>query len=60
MDLTIKINLDNAAFDDDGTAEVGRILVELVERLPSPFTPTSTPLNLHDVTGNQVGAAWIE
>ena len=59
MKLTIEITLDNAAFEDDGVAEVTRILESLASRLPEPLRDTNGALNLHDVNGNHVGTAEI-
>jgi hypothetical protein len=54
--LTIKIEMDNAAFDDgaDGAFEVARILIEYAERLKE-YGELSVVL--HDVNGNAVGEA---
>jgi len=57
MTLTIKIDLDNAAFDDDGDVEIIRILDTLSDRLPYPLQPVSIPLR--DASGNKVGEARI-
>ena len=59
MKLVIKIDLDNAAFEDDGVAEVTRILESVASRLPDPLMDTNGALNLHDVNGNHVGTAEI-
>jgi len=59
MTLKIKIDLDNAAFEDGGTEEVQRILDDLCSRLPEPLADTNGDLNLHDINGNHVGTARI-
>lgn len=59
MELVIKIDLDNAAFADGGTAELQRVLDSLYGRLPDPITPTHGDLNLYDINGNHVGTARI-
>lgn len=59
MTLRIKINLDNAAFEDGGAAEVARILADLAERIPDPLDATNGKLSLHDANGNYVGEAEI-
>ena len=62
MKLTIEIDLDNAAFADlnDGTHEVARILLDIIERIPEPLDQTDGDLSLHDVNGNHVGFARID
>lgn len=57
--LTIKMELDNAAFADDGTAEVERILGDVASRLPEPLDETGQDLSLHDANGNWCGFARI-
>jgi len=53
MKVTIKIAMDNAAFDEDcGEYELARILRETADLLqPS----SSYTLNLRDINGNRVG-----
>jgi len=53
--FTLKINTDNAAFEDDPTAEVARILRALADRLVCASPDESYPLR--DVNGNKVGEA---
>lgn len=60
MTLTITIELDNAAFVDDGLDEVERILDDLVTRLPDPLSTTIGDYSLHDINGNYVGRARID
>lgn len=59
MTLTIKMDLDNAAFEDGGAEEVGRILASIAERIPDPLTLTNGALSLHDANGNYCGSAEI-
>ncbi len=59
MQLTITIDLDNAAFEDGGAEEVARILANIAERLPEPLRPTNGAYNLHDANGNHCGTAEI-
>lgn len=58
MKLTIEIELDNAAFEDGGAEEVGRILASVAERIPDPLA-VSGELTLHDHNGNWCGRAEI-
>lgn len=60
MKLTIEIELDNAAFEEEGPDEVSRILANLAERLPCPLRDTDGCMSLHDLNGNWVGKARIE
>lgn len=59
MKLKIEIELDNAAFEDNGPEEVTRILECLASRLPDPPALTGQELSCHDVNGNWVGYARI-
>lgn len=57
MDVTIKINCGNAAFEDQESSEVARILRELVRRIdghPDFLPGHSQPLR--DINGNTVGS----
>jgi hypothetical protein len=60
MLLRIELELDNAAFEDGGTEEVERILVDLCSRLPEPLRDTNGDLVLHDINGNYAGKARVE
>ena len=55
MNLTIKIDCGNAAFDDDPTAEVARIIRALADRMEGASPDEDYPLR--DINGNKVGAA---
>ena len=57
MNLCIKIELNNAAFEEPG--ELERILTDLGSRLPecAPFPEDSQAYSLHDANGNWVGEA---
>jgi hypothetical protein len=60
MTATIKINMDNAAFEGDPGAELGRILDELANRLFGPdLEPAAEEYILRDVNGNRVGELRI-
>lgn len=59
MRLIIKMDLGNAAFEECGAEEVGRILASVAERIPDPLRSTNGALNLHDFNGNHVGTAEI-
>ena len=58
MEAIIKINMDNAAFEDgcDGYAELARILKNLSNYL---YDQGSTDKNLFDINGNKVGKLEI-
>lgn len=60
MTLTIKLDLDNAAFQDGGAEEVARILADVASRIPDPLDQTGGELSLHDFNGNHVGFARID
>ena len=58
MEATIKITMDNAAFEDgcDGYSELARILKNLSNYL---YEQGSTDKNLFDINGNKVGELVI-
>jgi hypothetical protein len=62
MKLTVKLDMDNEAFDTDMT-EAGRILRKLADTLETGISsnPYDTPCNIRlmDVNGNSVGTAVI-
>lgn len=59
MTLTIKIALDNAAFDAVG--ETARILRRLAEQFQNePDRQLPSPIRLMDLSGNTVGWASVE
>lgn len=53
--FTLKIKTDNAAFEEDPTAECARILRELADRIECASPDEDYPLR--DVNGNKVGQA---
>lgn len=64
MDLSISINLDNAAFDDDHAHyETARILSVLAARIKAGQLdltgPVSHGLTLKDIEGNTVGSVSV-
>jgi len=62
IDLTITINTDNAAFDEDPCHELARILrayAHALESEPTVCTLGKTRL-LRDINGNPVGRATWE
>jgi len=61
MQYNIKIDMDNAAFEDDNTGEIARILRELADRITrgGELLPGDRE-NLRDINGNTVGAAAVK
>ena len=56
MNLTVKFNMDNAAFDDEGIAtEASRILHEIAKKVEAGSE--GTPIK--DINRNNVGEWWI-
>jgi hypothetical protein len=51
MTLTITINTDNAAFEDDMRGELARIL----RKLAKDFEQGNNPTTIRDINGNTVG-----
>lgn len=64
MQLVIKINLDNAAFADDGCGyEVARILHTLAAKVEGDSAADMDivgRITLLDINGNRVGSAFVE
>lgn len=58
MDITIKINTDNAAFEENEPQEVSKILQQAIKLYTqgclSPYTP------LRDTNGNTCGWLYIK
>ena len=57
MDITIKINSDNATFGEDPRWQLNDILNEVVELVP-PLEPGES-VELYDNDGNTVGSIDI-
>ena len=57
MDITIKINLDNATFGEDPRWQLNDILNEVIELVP-PLEPGES-VELYDNDGNTVGSIDI-
>jgi hypothetical protein len=57
MEFTVRINCENAAFDDALATETARILRGIADSLESG---QNLPLALFDSNGNQVGRANFE
>jgi hypothetical protein len=56
MEMTIKIGMDNAAFEDCNGDELARILRKLAERLDgATIGEDGDGANLFDANGNNVG-----
>jgi hypothetical protein len=53
LQLTIKMDLDNAAFEDDFEGEVQRILDDVSTRVPT--REGFGECSIHDINGNRVG-----
>lgn len=58
MKLTITINTENSAFEDDEDMEVSRILIRIAERIASG-TDVHKALVM-DSNGNSVGQIFVE
>jgi hypothetical protein len=60
MTLTITIEMDNAAFEEEGSGnEVGRILRCVAGRLTDDDVTEDTGFNLFDINGNKVGSVEV-
>lgn len=59
MQLTVTVNLDNAAFEDNPD-ETRRILLELAYRLELGRPDVGWESPLYDSNGNQVGDAKVD
>jgi hypothetical protein len=58
QNIIIRINVENAAFEDGGPSEVARILRELADRYDGEGFYIYA--RLRDVNGNTVGSVEIE
>lgn len=64
MQLTIRINMDNAAFYEpsersDNGGEVARILTKLAEKVENTHIDNDSGGLLHDVNGNKIGNWYV-
>ena len=62
MQASIEINMDNAAFGEDGIEkanELRRILIKLADKLDVIDTEDGEDLPIKDVNGNTVGRLCI-
>jgi hypothetical protein len=61
MQMTITINMDNAAFEPDKGTEVARILRETADAVDGFTFISRNPYSreLHDINGNTVGKAVV-
>lgn len=60
MKLTITINLENAAFEDNEGTECARILTDLASRIDDMTNLDGASENLRDINGNNVGKAVVK
>ena len=61
MKITITINCDNAAFDDNPRPEIARILSEQAKKVRFyPLDGLAEPFEIRDVNGNIVGQFAVE
>lgn len=59
MKFTLEIECDNAAFDDDATVEIARILRKLAKEMTGGAEYFESHWTLRDVNGNRVGQAVL-
>lgn len=57
VSLTLRLNSYSAAFADNPSAEVSRILRSMAD---SVDTGAEGPFHLRDINGNAVGSAFLE
>lgn len=58
--ITIKINMDNAAFEDDPQGEVIRILGQVIGKINHGLCVADAEGKLRDTNGNTCGSVEIE
>lgn len=59
MKLTIEIEMDNAAFEENPIAEAGRIIRQLLSKMEYQHLDPKDSLPLFDRAGNRVGEAKL-
>lgn len=57
MKITIEIETDNAAFEENAGCEVKRILQTLIKRIEDWPGQNAFEIGLRDINGNKVGSA---
>ena len=61
MTFTVRIGLENAAFEQDPASETARIIRALADRIEAgDFPAEDEPMSLRDWNGNRVGEAEVE
>lgn len=62
MKITIEINCDNAAFEDDAGGEIARILNSIASEAQEFYHPTNNRMCpvVRDINGNKVGTVTVE
>jgi hypothetical protein len=60
MNCTIKINMDNSAFDDSKADELQRILHELANDIACNTIEEYDSFSIRDINGNKIGECIIE
>jgi hypothetical protein len=62
MDVTIRINCDNAAFEDDPYSEIARMLQTLAWRIESKsnLVLSGDSIPIKDSSGNKVGTCEVK
>lgn len=58
--ITITLETGNAAFEDDETGEVARILTKLAGAFRNFTDPEDVAVKLHDINGNPVGEVKVK
>lgn len=59
MELKIRIEMDNAAFEDEPSVEVSRILRKIIKEIDGLSLSVGTYIPLMDANGNKVGTAEV-
>jgi len=60
MDLEIKINMDNAAFEDINGQEAARILRKLADKIDGGSLEDGDSVSAIDINGNKVGRLRVK
>lgn len=55
MKFLLEISIDNDAFGDEPSAEIGRILRGAAREVCETWDADTSPTHLHDINGNRVG-----
>lgn len=59
-EFTLRFRMNNAAFEDDRSDEVRRILLDLADAIHGTMDPEGGGGDIRDYNGNTIGSYWYD